>query len=254
MNHLMYFFPGKHGVTDALLRECGLTQIVEGTESETREVIGGPGGQAGVSVVFRRADSESVRVAYDGETQHWEECAGGAYWVGYWRDAVPGPQDLARKVQIDGHMVELLDGNQWRIPLVRQWDGRTGLPCRIKLDPSGQEIQSVNPKHEPLYARVMSELERLTSGENYTLSNTDMMDIAAQSLCANYHMGKWEASALGLFDTQNLRLVFDALIDMDALRKMQDAQKKTQSASDTSSSCDGLEEICQDTRQLAQTS
>lgn len=254
MSHLIYFFPGKHGVTDALLRDCGLSQVIEGTVAESREVLNGPGDKSGVCAVFRRTSDSDVRVLYQESAQHWDECAGGAYWIGYWRDAVPGPQDLARQVQIDGHMVELLDGNQWRIPLVRQWDGRTALPCRIKLDPSGQEIQSVNPKHEPLYARVMHELERLTSGEEYTLSNTDMMDIAAQSLRANYHMGKWEASAIGLFDTQNLRLVFDALVDMDALRAMQDAQKKTQFASDTSSFCDGSEEDCRDMHPLAQTS
>lgn len=253
MNNLMYFFPGKHGVTDALLRECALSQIVEDTVAETREVIGGPGGQAGVCVVFRRADSESVRVAYDGAAQHWEECAGGAYWIGYWRDVVPGPQDLARDVQVAGHLVELADGREWIIPLVRQFDGGTAVPQVIKFRADGSVEHDINPKYSEFYSRGMQVWESVAQDNKWGPSEEWILDTAIEALTVNYHVGKWEVSALGLLDTRNTTLVVQAIVDGPTYKRWTDLKKNAELPLDSFSLSDGSMDSSQDTDPPAQT-
>ena len=64
-------------------------------------------------------------------------------WLGYWNDAKPTPEDLARTPMLAADMVvRLADGSPWRVPKVRQFDGVTGnweclLPSLYDLDDDG---------------------------------------------------------------------------------------------------------------------
>jgi hypothetical protein len=201
--------------------------------------MGGPDGGNGVCAIFHRPGADA-RVRYDAETQHWEECSGGSYWVGYEKGAAPGPVDLARKAQVNGHFVELCDGQQWRVPLVRQWDGRTSLPVRIKLASDGSQLQQVSPKYEAVYNRVFSEWEEwFNAGDDYGRTFVQLVDYCSEVLSVNYHVSKWECSVIGLFDSENLREIFRAVADMDSLYEMLEAQKKTDLAPDTSGTSNG---------------
>jgi len=253
MSSLIYFFPGKHAATSDVVREVGLSAVLDGTTAAWREVSNGPGEKSGVCAVFRRAGRDEERVLYDEAAQHWEECAGGAYWIGYWRDAVPGPQDLARQVQVAGHGVELADGREWLIPLVRQFDGGTAVPQVIKFRADGSVEHDINPKYSTFYERGMQVWESVAQDNKWGPSEQWILDTAIEALTVNYMVGKWEASVLGLLDTRNVSLIVQAIVDGPTYKRWADLKKNAELPLDSFSLSDGSMDSFQTTGPPAQT-
>ena len=49
--------------------------------------------------------------------QEWLD-TGDGYWLGWEKDAKPGPEDLQRPARLQGYDVVLKDGNTWHVPAV----------------------------------------------------------------------------------------------------------------------------------------
>ncbi len=206
-----------------------------------RGVTGGPGGGGGVVV----ADEERVpsdQVGYFPDRQVWRPLVdakpAGSVWVGYAKDAPPGPADLLRDQPLRGHEVTLLDGRNWLVPIARGWIEQDGdlrwycnLPEVLDLDAEGKWKESkVLPRLAHLWdlalrwddarsgATVKAEGDG-DGGKTTALVEFDqIIDGAVTALAANYCLGRTEVAMLGLLSTATAAAVLDALADVPTRR------------------------------------
>lgn len=244
---LLYFFPAVERMNAHTARDVyeplGLWPALEGTNPDTRYVLNGPGGHDGLLVIAKPHHVRDPLCVYRPNEQAWEECAG--FWIGHWTDRRPGPEDLSREVHVDGHFVTLCDGNRWRIPLARQIGGATALPEVVRLDRDGRAVRDVHPKYAAFYRMGEELFDRYMAEQSYASTIDDMVALVTTALQVNYHVGRWEASALRLLDTQSWKAIAEAIIDMPTVYAWAE-QKKNEDASrtgDGSSSSDGREAI-----------
>lgn len=227
---MLYFFPNEKGIPgasgkDALLRRCGLREVIGDTSMPYRQ-SSGPGGHAGI-VVDTSADERAI---IDMTAQTWTECAGGAFWYGYWTERKPGPNELGRRSQVDGHLVRLSDGNDWLVPLVRAISGGTKLPRVIRFTPDGRTVLDVHSGYQAFYDMGMTVWDEFLLRERYAENLDSLLPVTIAALTVNYRVGKWEAGALGLIDTQNILQIAHAIIDGPAIDAyMHEREKKTES-------------------------
>ncbi len=166
---------------------------------------------------------------YDPAAQAWQNC--GRYWLGMNRGQAPGPDDLVRMVGIDGYCITLLDGNEWRIPLLRRWSREndafeSNLPkcMRRCVNDAGQAVvgMAIAAEHEALDRVGAVILEAFIRETPW--SESSLFEMAAALLSENYRIGADEISLLGLLD-KNLALKILALaIDEPALLRYATAQ------------------------------
>lgn len=149
MAGFLYFLPDRNaGVKLSDLCAMGLAHAFEKDRDITRvPTEKGPGGRPGVVV----ADATHVkRVGYYSTEQRWQQMHGLDAWVGIFTNQVPTPNDLRRADILHGYPVELADGKEWTIPLVRACaandDGMTwtsALPARMDIDSEGRAIAGI---------------------------------------------------------------------------------------------------------------
>ena len=199
-----------HAFPRDMLRTCAFAQLSAGPD-------GGPG------VLFSAGDGHGVR--YDRESQHWSKLSP-RVWFGYAKDRAqrPGPDDLiARRACVEGYQVELGDGNQWRIPLVRRWPDGSELPQIIMMDfATGRAVVRVRSEFKELYERAEILLDTLLEGGPDEADPDDIMRLAELALGVNYRVSRYEISALELLDTRNAKEIADALLDGPNLKKLLD--------------------------------
>ncbi len=220
MGGYLYYVPG---ASDADPRAAGLKYAFDGRSPTRCPVTRGPDGDAGVVL----SCDDALRVRYVPGEQEWGPVPGTGAWVGYWRDRLPGPQDLARTDLLDGHAITLLDGREWIVPIARKvlveggeivaWP--TALPCAVRLDDAGKwQIGDVVPRYRWLWEIAGRWLDarfgatETDDGISYDFDS--LFDEAALVLQANYRIGRAEASLAGLFETATAKRVLDLLIDV----------------------------------------
>lgn len=247
---MLYWFPKTQGryQAEAVAREHGL-DVFTGP-CALIACATGPCGNAGQ--LAKPGAKAAERLEYL-DTQTWVNCGGG-FWLG-WEGAAPGPEDLARKEKVGGHTVRLADGRDWMVPLARVFPEGTLLPRVYTFGPNGEEVQDVMPRYVGLSRKAEALFERYSSGEGWEFSEDEGFALAAEALGVNYRITAYEARALGLFTTQNVRAVLHALYDgptVEARIEAYLAEKKTPVTSTTpplSGSSDGFPADCGSTGQ-----
>ena len=252
-------------VTPAALRAAGYDWLA-GPGLVRCQTSGGPGGSPG-TVLGLASQISADQCRYQPDQQEWIRGTCDGVWVGRWRDAPPpGPADLARPDQIQGHAVELVDGQTWLVPVARGWleqDGElrwyVALPQRLERRDGTWQAGGVLPRYARLwqiaerweaqwaaaYAAAVAresgdETDQAETGETLLrleLPLSDAADLAAEVLGANYRVTAAEISLLGLFADATPAAVLDALIDRPT--RLAWCKKKLQSAPDTPSTSDG---------------
>jgi hypothetical protein len=228
MRTFFYFVPGRDSLRVADLAALGLAYAFE-RGIDCRPAMGVLGGQNGV--VFAQQDSYAEgQLGYYADRQVWKQAPGSALWVGHYKEQLPGPEDLARKKQLDGHWLELDDGQQWLVPVARSYSERaTGkemdivwtlqLPQRLDLAADGRWVTgAVVNRYAALWELAEAWL-RVRTGE---ATDTDRArydaqgekDAAVLALQANYRLGRVEAALLGLLNDNLVGDVLDQLIDL----------------------------------------
>jgi hypothetical protein len=253
MYGLLYYIGGERNtIAAAELRAIGLDYAFDqGENVQARGVQHGPDGGRGLIVA--RTDQEDV--GYYPARQRWVRLLAAAsgdaqpvcgqpcqadgearripVWVGMVTDrAAPGPEELARQELLDGHMIELLDGRRWLVPIARatvQSDGmlvaRMNLPAPCVPDEQGRwRIGPVLPCWESLWRRaervwdgLEAEIEDEAEGGRQ-LTASEALDIAVAALRANYRIERGEAGLLGLLDQQRAMKICGALVDLPTIR------------------------------------
>jgi hypothetical protein len=238
----------------------------------------GPAGKDGFMLGCRRRWQPGQ--LYFEAAQIWTPHPSGQYFVGYWPDQVPGPGDLAREKQLDGHTIELADDRQWQVPLARGiHDDSTpeqlrlpwscNLPQRAAIDADGNWVdQGPLPRYVALWELVCgwNDFRRGFSddpghealAEHWAMFKT-RFDAAVQVLQANYVVGPVELSLLGALTKQHAKDVLDLAIDQpefeQIVKKWLAASQLAQSiaAADGSNSQDGPADETKPTDQLLPT-
>jgi hypothetical protein len=230
MNQLLYFVDGLQRVGNwEHARELGLGYAFpESLGVVSADFSGaGPGGTQGC--VFG-VDSE--RLGYYPDRQTWLKIPKGSgshqLYVGFWKNARPGPEDLRVEEPLRGRPVKLRDGNEWTIPIARAWSDSEGnegwyqaLPGILTLSETNEWVSGgVEQRYAGLWeiaCAYWNEIWQRTpdaKGE-IRFDFHGAHDAAIAALAANYRIGRPEAGLLGLLDDKWYCAVkiLDTLVD-----------------------------------------
>ena len=241
MPGFLYFVPHVTGPDAALdeLRKAGAAHAAEtvGASSPVcNQVSPGPGDLSGY-VVGREGF-----YLFDKDSQEWQKAPvlvegpggkaydGPGYWIGWRKDSPPGPDDLARQKQLDGHWVKLGDGNLWLVPVARRYvfeDGairhRVELSTVRHLDADGRwKADTVAEQYRRLWA-WLTLFDRWLAAEEGAAEDFDFQsetEFVVEALRLNYRLGSVEASLLGLLDTTGIIGAIEAVTDRPGLEEL----------------------------------
>jgi len=133
-------------------------------------------------------------------------------------EGMPGPGDLARGRQVDGHWVELGDGHKWLVPCARRFPSGTMLPQSLIME-RGVRVGGVVREYVEFSKRAEGLFERLYLGKGSDredaggVSFGEAFAICVEALGVNYRVGAAEVSRLELLRTDRLRSVLGAIVD-----------------------------------------
>lgn len=194
-----------------------------------REVAKGPdGGRGTLAVTLRTIEAGSAKCCYDASGQTWRAIPGSEWWIGYWRNAKPGPADLVRSSVLDSQPV-VIHGQEWQVPICRVFaDGqaRVHLPQAMDLDADGNwVIGSVVEQYRQLWEASKSYFDFILSqipdeegnAEPIEIMVADVADACVVVLGTNYRVNAVEVAMLGLLDSHTRAEIMQATVDVRAL-------------------------------------
>lgn len=225
---LLYFLPGVQAVSKAALADHGLLELLGRTAE--RQTFAGP---RGGGMLLADADIPAELLSYSADAQVWSERYGLDSLVGTWHDHPVSPSSLTRPQQIDGLELELLDGNRWLIPQLRQW--RTGdadhqiitdccLPRVMQQSAATGRfiLGEVVPRYRQLWDRSLDIAQQifgqLTSGESAQLDDDHVNQFVIDLLAINYHVDASTVSHLQLLTPDHCGQIVAAALDLATLR------------------------------------
>lgn len=229
---MLYYLPGARSPFGReKLEAAGLGYAVEPGRLTWVESLRGPEGAPAGVVCADTAGCEEARIGLYPERQVWRKAPGRDWWLGWYRDHVPGPNELRREKQLAGHWVELGDGRKWLAPVARSWAGDVGnvrwvraVEAAYALDEEGNwAVTGVAAAHEALWGAanaVWEEVRQLEETGKRTLELQDQAGMAVLALGMNYRVSAVEASALGLLTDGAMAEIFRALIDWPKLEEL----------------------------------
>jgi len=230
MAAFLYFLPNRAGATASDLAEVGLASVLDMRGLATRETASGPGGHGGIIVSLGKPSD----VRFDPEAQEWRACNDGAYFLGWFRDTPPTPDDLAREDSIPGHKVALSDGGEWVVPMATSPVQPAPVPRRLSIDASGNWQQQIETRFAGLCERAERAWElfqrdvgliELAEGETPSelMPEEEQTALAVEALAVNYRVSQWEVGYLGLLSTTNRLEILKALFDWPTIIAIQKA-------------------------------
>lgn len=230
MARFIYFIPGpKEPPSDERLQEVGLGHLVGNNNGHVGS--SGPTNNGGAIIGGACNVENGVMIGYYKDRQTWEECNNGKFWIGYQNDFKPGPEDLKRMNQLEGHEVELGDKNEWLIPVARRFDAGCVLPKSIYLDGAGlitgttlDEYISYSKKAEDIFNDLCATLDKVKNYEYKVNTYGYMFEIALEALNINYNISKWEMSILKLLNTKISNNINLAIVDFNTMKVMAEAE------------------------------
>jgi hypothetical protein len=224
---ILYYQSGAKSMTMKDVRELGLGYAFEDGVTYNRVLQGGPDGGRGV--VFCEAGGDS---RYDPGSQEWHRYPGrDDLWIGWRRDARPGPAELARKNGVRGYPVRLADGREWMIPVAVLPGLEPALPRLQEWDGEEWTLGRVQDKYRRYWDTAMAIFEKVRVGleDGETEISVDTQDLSAQAMTLNYRVGPAEISALGLWDENSDAEIAMAAINWNVWRDAMavEAEKKS---------------------------
>ena len=225
MSSFLYFLSGIRTLEEARPLIKRLLPFDEPAEQFSHAPVeaAGPDGQAGLMLTPPQSDGGRTLCGYYPERQTWRACQG--FWLGFDTADKPGPADLARDETVGGYRVELGGGQEWVVPIARRWPEGTGLTRTLALDAEGKLGGEILERYRGLWDRATLVWDKFHAAATATPENEaveltfnerEEWDIAVAALSANYKVGPWEVSALGLLDDRTVGLVLNRLIDLPA--------------------------------------
>ena len=249
MAGFLYNLPGPTTMGIEQVRKAGLSYAFDSDRCTCAGVM--ERGLDGGSGVVAADPSRVEQIGLYPDRQTWRKIPGQKLWAGFYTDDRPKPANLERKKRLNGHPVELLDGNKWLCPVARSIGEQDGalvwdyaVPNRSRLNDDGQfEPGEVVEKYAVLWemASCWNDVRKgafeESDGETVSFSFDNIHHSAVMALAVNYVVGPVECDLLGLLGQDAAVEILDALIDqptwIELLKKMADQL-------DTSPTEDGL--------------
>jgi len=218
----------------------GLSYAFEDSAAASNPLLAaGPSGEVGTVLADKRRLAGQA-LGYYPSQQTWRQIPQSELWVGYYENAQPTPEDLARRKLIPGDLVELADGQQWQIPRVRRRIIHSALPARMDLDESGSWVygglaaaerelfELVTPWVDLILSAAQQQTDQQSSETaSVELSLADELDKVVRLVAANYVVSRIELAMLAALSEAVLDGIILAAIDYQAVR---DLAKKNESA------------------------
>lgn len=234
MAGLLWFFPGATpGVTwRKLLADAGLSELqVEGDSepSLASAACEGPEGLRGLLAFYQDREQADVRpMLYRAEGQAWKpasrrgDLARGRYWVGMFKDAKPGPAELARDKQPLGLEVNLGSAS-WRIPTARDLSQTLGLDDDGRL--SRQFDDERHQRYHDTAWDLVAKIRATAAGGVLRYSEEEHFRFAAEALSLGYRVNVDALTLLGAIKSDN---VWGAAWAAAGCPWLEDPQKKAE--------------------------
>lgn len=223
---LLYFIPEAKALTPQVIADHCLAHLAGHTSQ--RETFRGPRG-AGLLVSANTTPADLL--AYDENKQTWSERFGLESLVGTWHDHPVRPESLLRDNPVAGQSIELIDGNKWIIPLLRQWragdDGmivKCKLPCVMQQSPIdgrfvlGKVIPTYRQIWEQSLAIAEQILRQLSTDAKAEMEDADVDQFVIDLLAVNYRVDASIVSHLQLLTPELCGQIICAALDLDTLR------------------------------------
>ncbi len=196
-------------------RQCWVEQPTTGA---------GPGGHPGTFFcALQTARPRPARLGYYPEHQEWREfhAPGGAFWAASDRGDRIAPEDLARSISLAGDCyVCQLPSGRWRVPVIRDPDGGTGLPCDWPVDlATGRVVPAIKAAYREtwdLYGEVVDHFFDPDKPAS-TLGRTDPAAAIRWCLAAlaiHYRVGLVEQNLMGIVDAETWFTIASSAVDL----------------------------------------
>lgn len=220
-----YFLPGVDA-NIAAVRAVGVPCLADdGQGLVVRGSFNGPGGAAGALAW----NDGGQAWQFQKDAQLWAKVAPATsgiareYWVGHRKDALPGPEDLARPRRHPGVEVTLA-GRVWFVPQYRVF------PVAFRVTEEGTIEKGLAPAFQALCEEGVGYLDARFGVPSAVEKVTDesLLGLAARVLGLNYRVGKVELVLLNLSDTRSALEILDAFTDFHSIhadfKKKQEAE------------------------------
>lgn len=245
MSAPLYFLPGIFTaqlapggqLSRSLLAARGLGEVLEDIRSlddlaHADLATLGPGGKSGVIISAIPVESRELprRLGYYPQDTaiEWLSFNGGLIWAAIDKNYPPTPADLARHKMLDGYPIEMADGQEWIVPILRRWPAGTALPQDWEWDDAGQFVQRIKARYQRIWessSKTASEFFDSPSGHRINLPDATQRILDALAL--NYRLGRHEQRLLHLVDSTNWEDALAATVDLPKVFALV-AQKKTE--------------------------
>lgn len=216
-------------------RRGGLESLYDASTSAMRVEPQIEGPDEGVGQLFYVAHLASTKraiVSYVPQEQIWRPASQhgdrvfGRYWIGFWKEDRPLPEELQRDRISDGFPVALGDGREWVIPIAEflpkrlTFDTVTGREKEVVADCYREFTEKANQIFESF---VSNDLVQIVEGE-HTVRIPEGLQFAADALQINYRVNRDLVDSLGLISNYEAIAVAEVATGMKLIA---DAQKKT---------------------------
>ncbi len=186
------------------------------------QVNDGPDGAGGLIMVI--TGKEQATAQYKAAEQEWHKQKGGDFWIGFWKENPPTPEDLLRTDSPVG-VAYPLDGVNWTIP------AQAALPSYMGMDKLGNWVRMVKPKHMSLQEDA-EKIYQVYLGEKNDVENplifteVEKCELCVRALAINYFVSKYEASILAIMTVENMVIIQQLLMDYRDLDTVDEVKKK----------------------------
>lgn len=207
-----------------------LGYFFDADNSHSSILISAKGPHGGGGTLFVSHDDQ-FKVRSITSEQAWREVEGiEGVWLGWIESKPPAPEELVRRIQHDGHFVELADGQKWMIPAAQKVDCDNEeyvITSRIPrcLTMRGGELVygSVPAKYARLWkiAEVASDhvAASVNDSDEIVLSIPDAFSYCCELLELNYRVSVSEVAIFELLTEPLMSEVFLMLLDFPATKK-----------------------------------
>lgn len=200
----------RYGLVD-VLRDC----VEVPDDAVVTETAAGPSGTPGV-VIYPKTLESPPGWHYRRDNQDWMQC--GNRWIGWERESLPRPQDLARRTVFTDYLVPDVIGQQWSVPCARSTSGHSSLPMEYAFGSDGQLVRQVPRDMEGLWSLSAEVLDHMSG--RVPRDERWEVEAAVAVLQVNYRVDKAEVTALqsmgrAVLTKATVRGVLGALVDND---------------------------------------
>lgn len=211
--HYQLYFPGQRGQSPAILESAGLGDFAMVSGVNWFEDAAGPDGKGGAFAAWPRPGA--AKMGFLPDQQEWLPAIGAgedgpAYWIGFWKDADPTPEDLLRAYPEPGEKIALGDGREWLVPTLERIDKDL-----IRAD-DGTWRYEIQRRYYKLWLDSLDWARKFqgANGAGVSFDMGELAEFVERCLRINYRLLPEVTNRLRLFTQNTIVKPFGAILGM----------------------------------------